>query len=158
MLRLLTIARALCRGDTAASVIEYGLLALLIATVVGIAGLTLRNAISTESANTDPCGARGGVVTNAGASCRPVTRTATGTTDEPVAYRGVRWVRRLVPVSFGVGGTDRGVPAVVYALLLVLAVAVGSIVGRNRGRRVAPEAGAVEPGLVPPGIGTDDRS
>jgi Flp pilus assembly pilin Flp len=51
----MTLASAFVREDDAASMIEYALLAVLIAMVVAVAALTLGHAVSTEFANIANC-------------------------------------------------------------------------------------------------------
>jgi Flp pilus assembly pilin Flp len=55
MNRIVTLAKAFVREEDAPSMIEYALLAVLIAMVVSIAALTLGHAVSTEFANIANC-------------------------------------------------------------------------------------------------------
>jgi pilus assembly protein Flp/PilA len=55
MKRFGTLAQAFVREEDAASMIEYALLAVLIAMVVAVAALTLGHAVSTEFANIANC-------------------------------------------------------------------------------------------------------
>jgi Flp pilus assembly pilin Flp len=55
MKRIATLVNAFVRDEDAASMIEYALLAVLIAMVVAVAALTLGHAVSTEFANIANC-------------------------------------------------------------------------------------------------------
>jgi Flp pilus assembly pilin Flp len=55
MNRIVSLAKAFVREEDAPSMIEYALLAVLIAMVVSIAALTLGHAVSTEFANIANC-------------------------------------------------------------------------------------------------------
>jgi Flp pilus assembly pilin Flp len=73
MNRIVRLARAFVREEDAPSMIEYALLAVLIAMVVAVAALTLGHAMSSELNRTAACVSQPISGTGISANCNPGT-------------------------------------------------------------------------------------
>jgi Flp pilus assembly pilin Flp len=149
------VGRAFMAAEGAASVFEYALLGVLIATVVAIAGLTIGNTISSGAGSAESCGTQPASVNAVGTKCQSGGSAVVPGIAPAAPDRRVGILQRLAAIGRGTGGEGAGARTVMYGLLAVFVLTVVSIVGLNRGRVLSAELRKVEAGVGQPPAGPD---